>query len=121
MPHKFNGTWRHFKLSEDFEPLPPQQGGDFILFINDQGAFDLYHSRVDGRKIRTASAEDEQSFFITAEDGRQYVGRLVRSVPEDPVMVIAGRYQDPPSPPKAKTEDAAQDAQDQGDWVLTKP
>ena len=126
MPHKFNGTWSHFKLSEAFPPAGPTRANDFILYVDDAGSFDLQRSRVDGRKIRTASVDGETSFLITAVDGRQYKGVLVRELAEgnDSVLVIAGRFQDGhgllDSKAKAKKRSTL-NAQNEGDWVITKP
>jgi hypothetical protein len=126
MPHKFNGTWSHFKLSEAFPPAGPTRANDFILYIDDAGTFDLQRSRVDGRKIRTASVDGETSFLITAVDGRQYKGVLVRELVEcnDSVLVMAGRFQDGHEILDTKTKakkGPTPFAQNEGDWVITKP
>jgi hypothetical protein len=126
MPHKFNGTWSHFKLSEAFPPAVPTRANDFILYIDDAGDFDLQRSRVDGRRIRTASIDGETSFLITAADGRQYKGVLVRELAgcNESVLVIAGRFQDGHGllDTKAKAKKGPSSlAQNEGDWVITKP
>jgi len=133
MAHKFNGTWNHFLLSKaPFPQAGPQQRLDFRLFIDDDGNFDLDKTRVDGRKIKDASVDGETSFAITAQDGRQYKGFLVKEdVGEDgsSVMVIAGRHKDPKIQPtktkggkdEAPAADAAPTGQNEGDWVITKP
>lgn len=128
MPHKFHGTWSYFELSK--APFPggdPAQRKDFRLFIDNAGNFDKVNSRVDGRKIQDASVTGELYFEITAE-GRKYKGFFLKEdVAGDgsSTIVMAGRYKDPQAvtPPTkgGKGADANLAAQNEGDWVITKP
>ena len=129
MPHRFQGTWSYFDLSKAFPPGPANQNRNFVLFINEgTGDIDPATSTVDGRPVQSGRANSNPNanpaLDITAVDGRRYVGQFVNQTPPgaNAALVLAGKFRDPQNPVAAKKKrNAATTAQNEGDWVLTKP
>jgi hypothetical protein len=128
MPHKFNGTWSHFKLSRNASPGPATTGRDFNLIIADNGNIDP-NSTVDGREVRSGTANSNPNanpaLDITTVDGRHYVGQFVNETPPleaRKALVLAGKFVDPQTAAKKKPKRGVTLLeQNEGDWVITKP
>jgi hypothetical protein len=129
MPHKYDGNWSYFILSRAKKPGRVTPGRDFDLIIADNGDIDA-NSTVDGVRVQTGTANSnpnaDPALDIITVDGRHYVGQFVNETPpreNKRALVLAGKFfQDPLNQPKAKGKrKATPEAQNEGDWVITKP
>lgn len=134
-PHKFDGRWSHFKLSDSFPPGVPEPADPFDLKIPNATTGNLgADSTVEGKPVSGKASVDEKRLdLLRVEPGneRTYVGHFIKRfvVNETETLVIVGRYKDNAVPIEAKgskkdkkVEKAEEaQAQDEGTWIITKP
>lgn len=131
-PHKFDGRWSHFKLSDRFPPGVPIAADPFDLKIPNAATGNLAaNSTVEGKPVSGKASVDEKRLdLLRVEEGneRTYVGHFVKrlTVNGSEMLVIVGRYKDCPVPIKRKGTKKGKkvkdtEAQDEGTWVITKP
>jgi hypothetical protein len=112
-PHRFDGKWRYFERSNG-QPLPVQKD-DMNLFIpNEAGDVDEKKSNQGGKTLDGTAGDDEIKLFRFEPGTKRTLNgtlRFEKVIAGQLFLIIAGRFSD---------EDTKK-AQNQGDWIITKP
>ena len=128
--HKFDGRWKYFDLDDrDFPPDDPQQDGEMILDIDDDGTghghlkATSHHEGGQPGNVLTGDADQTHIVFREtkgADVDLSYEGFLLPEFGNR--LVLVGTYKDNKLvPQRKKLAQILTDGQNDGTWVMTKP
>lgn len=127
--HKYDGDWTHVQMSRVFPPKPPTTLRAHLNIPDGTTGKVEAGSIIEGKAVTsgTASPDGKTLELSVVEPGneRKYFGHFLKTLypgTADELTVLVGRFLDfPLVPPKESARSEKAFAQNEGDWVLTKP